>query len=378
MKKNKEIVIILILTILVAAIILPRNLNNLDEIWNYNFGINIANGKLPYKDFNMVQTPLSAMISGMILKVFGNELIVMRTLGIILSVAILYVTYKILEKLKVNRYVIYISLALIFLLNSQYFTYDYNYLILLITLITIYFELEKEVISFNIKKELLLGILVGTSILAKQTTGIILSLVFIFYKILIAKNKEEWKSVVKIIFTRIVGISIPVILFLIYLFKNNIMNEFLDYAIYGIKQFSNYIPYTNLFKYYGTHITILAITIPITILYMYYKAVVKENKGTMLVLFSYSCASFTAVYPISDNIHFIIAALPTIIGLIYILYNLFKEKIKTKIVKEILKAIINIAIISAVITSIVILAEYIISCGKYKSLNHFKYIPVRS
>jgi len=212
MKKNKEIVIILILTILVAAIILPRNLNNLDEIWNYNFGINIANGKLPYKDFNMVQTPLSAMISGMILKVFGNELIVMRTLGIILSVAILYVTYKILEKLKVNRYVIYISLALIFLLNSQYFTYDYNYLILLITLITIYFELEKEVISFNIKKELLLGILVGTSILAKQTTGIILSLVFIFYKILIAKNKEEWKSVVKIIFTRIVGISIPVIL----------------------------------------------------------------------------------------------------------------------------------------------------------------------
>ena len=48
------------------------------------------------------------------------------------------------------------------------------------------------------------------------------------------------------------------------------MYEFLDYAVYGIKEFSNYIPYTALFKHYGIHIAVLAVVIPLTILYMYY------------------------------------------------------------------------------------------------------------
>jgi len=90
MKKFKDIIIIALLFIAIASCILPRDLNNLDEIWNYNFGINISNGKLPYKDFNMVQTPLSALISGIGLKIFWNELLVMRIFGSILCTAILY------------------------------------------------------------------------------------------------------------------------------------------------------------------------------------------------------------------------------------------------------------------------------------------------
>lgn len=192
---------------------------------------------------------------------------------------------------------------------------------------------------------------------------------------LIAKGK--WKSVAKIILFRTLGVLIPVILFLIYLLKNNIMYEFLDYAIYGIKQFSNYIPYTDLLRYYGIHIAILAVVIPLTILYMYYRAIIKEEKNSIFVLFAYSCASITEVYPISDDIHFVIAILPAIIALVYILHDLFKDKIKKKLHREILKSIIDIAIISVTIISIATLGKYIISCRKYDNLNHFKYIPVR-
>jgi len=219
--------------------------------------------------------------------------------------------------------------------------------------------------------------LVGTSILIKQTTGIILSLVFIFYKILVAKGKEDWKNVAKIIFIRLLGVTIPIILFIIYLIKNNIGYEFKNYAIYGIKEFSNLIPYTALFRYYGMHIAILSVVIPLTILYMYYRAIIKEEKSSNFVLFAYSCASFTAVYPISDDIHFSIAVLPAIIGLVYILNNLFKGKIKKKIFRIILESIIDIAIISITVISIINLAKYITNCRKYDELNHFKYIPVR-
>ena len=63
----KNILIILILFLSVAAVIIPKELNNLDELWNYNFARNIADGLLPYKDFNMVITPLLSIICGIIL-----------------------------------------------------------------------------------------------------------------------------------------------------------------------------------------------------------------------------------------------------------------------------------------------------------------------
>ena len=48
--------------LLFLATVLPRNLANLDEIWNFNYARNIANGLIPYKDFNMLQTPLLPFI----------------------------------------------------------------------------------------------------------------------------------------------------------------------------------------------------------------------------------------------------------------------------------------------------------------------------
>lgn len=65
MKKKSAICIIFYLVflfVLFLSVLLPRNLNNLDEIWNFNFARNIANGLIPYNDFNMLQTPLLSFI----------------------------------------------------------------------------------------------------------------------------------------------------------------------------------------------------------------------------------------------------------------------------------------------------------------------------
>ena len=94
-KVLKNVLIILILFITVASVIIPKELNNLDELWNYNFARNIADGLLPYKDFNMVQMPLLPIICGTILKLTSNELIIMRILATLLITAMLFVTYKI-------------------------------------------------------------------------------------------------------------------------------------------------------------------------------------------------------------------------------------------------------------------------------------------
>lgn len=57
MKKYREdILVFVFFVITTSAIILIRNLNNLDEVWIFNTARNVANGLLPYKDFNLVTT----------------------------------------------------------------------------------------------------------------------------------------------------------------------------------------------------------------------------------------------------------------------------------------------------------------------------------
>ena len=180
--------------ILLSAAILIRQLNNLDELWNYNNAINISKGKLPYKDFNMVSAPLLPIVSGVILKVFSNELIVMRIMAIFLNTTIIFLVYKIFEILKIKKSIIFFTLIWIYQLYFEYFCLDYNFAVLCIALLNLYIELKDLNTCdniFNVKNQLLMGILVGTSILLKQTTGLFLSVIFIFYKLLIIRRKEQ-------------------------------------------------------------------------------------------------------------------------------------------------------------------------------------------
>ena len=63
-------IIFIIIFSMVASIILLKPLNNLDEIWNYNFAKNMADGLIPYLDFNIVTTPLLPFICAIFLKLF--------------------------------------------------------------------------------------------------------------------------------------------------------------------------------------------------------------------------------------------------------------------------------------------------------------------
>ena len=99
-EKSKRLVcnisIFLIIAFAIAVVVIPKPIGNLDELWNFNFANNVEKGLIPYRDFNMVQTPLLPIVNAIFLAVFGNELIVMRILGCLLCAGILFIFYKIL------------------------------------------------------------------------------------------------------------------------------------------------------------------------------------------------------------------------------------------------------------------------------------------
>ena len=374
-EKSKRLIcnisIFLIIALAIAVVVIPKAIGNLDELWNFNFANNVENGLVPYRDFNMVQTPLLPMVNAIFLAIFGNELIVMRILACLLCAGVLFTFYKILNLLKANKGIsLFVVMALFYMLKD-YFCMDYNFAVLFVTLIIIYIELKtilynKENINAtevgdaieslntnkscsqsstnketkennktdlknnklnNWKTDLILGILAGICIMLKQSTGAIVTIALLGYNLLLVRSKEELTKYLKSTGIKILGVLIPVAIIFIYLAINGAVDDFWDYCIAGIKTFTNKIPYSRLLDNEKLYIKILSIVAPITFMGTFLYSVFKRNK-TFLIISSLSIASFSAVYPIADEVHFLIGILPTGIIICVILDFLIKAIVR--------------------------------------------------
>ena len=369
--KTNYLYIFIFIFIIIASVILCRPLNDLDEVWNYSFAKNIADGLVPYRDFNLVTTPLLPFICGLFLTIFGNELIIMRLLAIFLITFIFFISYCILKKLNINKYYIFITLFLLFLLLKNYICIDYNFAILAITLLLIYMQINEN------KSYFLIGFLSGLCILFKQSTGLAIAFITVFYPILFIKNKIDFKNYIKISLIKILGISVPVILLIIYLIFNNALYDFIDYTILGIKTFTNSISYVNLIKSNNIPIKLLSIFMPIFLLILGF--IKKEKK--LLMFWLYSIASLVVIFPISDNIHFLIGFTPTIILFSYSLYILIRKVLvilQTKFnfnifFKEFIKTSISLFLIFYLISSIYQIG---INIPKNHNIKHYTGISI--
>ena len=376
-KYNGIIFLFIAIMLMITASILSRPLTNLDEIWNYNIARNMAEGKLAYKDFNLVQMPGSFWFASIFLKI-ANEMIVTRILGIALSIAILGLIYTLLRKLKINKHLVTASILLITYMFLEYFCFDYNFFNLFLIMLLILLEHSSD----NSKRyNFFIGIVAGLSMLVKQTTGAFVIIAAILIRVLLIK-KMSWKQSLKIIMIRCLGVLMPIIIFMAYLTISSSWHEFIDYTILGISTFENNISYLNLISSDVLYIKILAIAVPIYFIGMAVMWILKKDK-IVLILLLYGLASFIVVYPIADNIHFLIGALPAIAGMIYVIFiainNIKQRYIREKVcvfIKYMMEAILFIVTIWIILMQSRELIRVISNIFSYKELNHFRYIEV--
>ena len=285
-KKNNTIKIIVLAISLIfynLSIVLIRELKDLDEIWNFNFANNIANGLIPYKDFNMVTMPFLPMIISVFLKIFGQEVIVMRVLCVLMITYIEIMLLCILEKLKVKDYIKYLSLIFICYIIKAYITIDYNYFILAIVLTIINIEISqyiknKKIIYFDKKVDFIIGLLAGFCVVTKQSTGAIIAIITIFYKSIEIRSKSDFIEFIKAFFTRLLGMFIPIFCILAYIWYIGAFRDFISYCILGIKTFCNYKPYTDLIKSSNLSIKILSILVPVILISCLGMYIIKNKK----------------------------------------------------------------------------------------------------
>ena len=360
--------------------IFTKTIGDLDEIWNFNFARNIANGLVPYNDFNMIQTPLLPAICAMFLKVLGNKLIIMRLLATIMLTTIFYLGFEIIFEKTKDKNFSSIFLVLILLLFKDIMSIDYNYGVLLISLIVLKLELkflnEKEYFTVSFKYNFLTGILVGISVLFKHTTGLILCIGFCGYKLFKVRNKKDLINYCKIATIRLLGILIPIIVFIIYLLISNSFSNFISYSILGIRSFSNTIKYKNLLDV--EYVKILAILVPIVIGSLFIFQFIKKD-SIFNILFGFSLATFAVTFPISDKIHFMIGSYIAIIsGSIFVIefFNNSFEDEKKKKMKFIIINFVSVFLILLVgYKAVVKINDEFLEKNKEYELSSFEYIP---
>lgn len=175
------------------------------------------------------------------------------------------------------------------------------------------------------------------AICTKQSIGVTLAVVTVIYKLLFVENKEQFREYIKIALTRILGIILPIIILIIYLIVTGAISEFINYAVLGIKTFSNKISYFGLLESDKIEIKILSVLVPLSIIVAGIILIItnimkKENEkiNKLLTMLIYSLSIIIVMYPISDEIHFIIGSIIAIIGIIYMI-GLLSEKIYNKI-----------------------------------------------
>jgi len=321
---------------LVARLTAPAT--DLDEVWNYNTANAFAMGLIPYKQVSMITTPLLPMINSIFLKIVFNGIITYRVvMGIIFALIVLFI-YLIIRELSSKKLLSYICAFFIGTLLIKKFLLDYNYLFLLISLVIAFLEIRdiKKNENFNFNHNLCVGLLTGLAFLTKQTIGLLLIIVVIFEVFIYMKKTGfdlKITKFIKLIGVRIFGMMVPITMFLIYLGVNGAFNDFVNYAIKGVKEFSNSIPYYRLLNSTDYKIAIISrlfiiVYIPLFITFILESIKNKKLKDELINIYVLAFCSIPVIaiiYPISDDFHLMVASVYVLIIIAYLFILVLKK-----------------------------------------------------
>ena len=321
---------------LVARLVTPAT--DLDEVWNYNTANAFAMGLIPYKQVSMITTPLLPMINSIFLKVVFNGIMTYRVLmGIVFALIVLFI-YLIIKELSNKKLLSYICAFFIGTLLIKKFLLDYNYLFLLISLVIAFLEIRdiKKNENFNFNHNLCVGLLTGLAFLTKQTIGILLISIMIFEVFIYMKKSGfdlKFNKFIKLIGVRILGMMVPIIIFLIYLGITGAFNDFINYAIKGVREFSNNVPYYRLFDSNDKVVLIISrlfiiVYIPLFITFILESIKNKKLKDELINIYVLAFCSIPVIaiiYPISDDFHLMVASVYALIIIAYLLILVLKK-----------------------------------------------------
>lgn len=243
-----------------------------DPVANYGFSYAISKGQIPYRDFNIITTPLYAFTMSIGLLFFNNYLMFILEQSLLVTI-VFYFLYKLYEKKSYWILFVFILFGFFGLLPT------YNFFCYGLMVILLYLE------KYHNDKDYLIGGMIGLTILAKHTVGafFVLPTLILYFK--------DYKKILR----RVAGALIPGIIFISYLILSNSFFDFFNLCFGGLLDFSsnNGNPTTRWF-----YISVVMFIISLIIVF-------KDRKN---IINWYLIFSFMFVVPLFDICHFALYA----------------------------------------------------------------------
>ena len=241
-----------------------------DTFVNYGFSYALRIGEIPYKDFNMVISPLAPFLYSIGLFLHNNILIYYLEQSILLTVLFYYLEKLLKEKIFLFLFILLLPYPIAF--SSVIFP-GYNFLILFLMILFIYYYQ-------NSKNNYLLGFLLGLIFSTKQTIGLVLFLpTFYFF---FQERKKFYQMTI--------GYLIPCFSLIIYLFLQKNFHEFMNLCFYGLFDFKQHNEQINPF-----YLCLFLFGI------LYFIGRIWNEKNNILLYYSLLFSS--VVFPIIDYYH---------------------------------------------------------------------------
>ena len=335
--KKKLPIIYIILFIIFLFFFSINILQNIGDVfWNYGFSHAIRIGEIPYKDFNIVSTPLYSFIMSIGLFIY-DDFLTITIEAVIINIFILFILYKLFK----NKLLYTIPIFIISLIIKTFIP-TYNLLLVLLILLLLLFEK-------NNKSDISIGIIIGLIIISKHTIGLVITIISL---LLVIKNKNKLHK-------RFLGLIIPCTIFLIYLLLTNSISQFINLCILGMFSFAKNNTFFNIYD------LILTLIIFITNLLL---LIENRDNNPKELFYSLGCISF--IIPIIDQYHTQLYVFTSLICILsYILDN--KIIIESNIKKYIQYFFISLNII--LLISCYLLLNNIYNNVERLNIPHFKY-----
>ena len=188
-----------------------------DTIVNYGFSYAITRGEVPYVDYNLIIPLFSPFLYSIFLFISKSFLFyyIVQSIFVVLFFIVLF-------KLLDNKWSLLLPIVFLgFPIPIVTILFPgYNFILLFLLILVIYCEIEE-------KSDYLIGFLLGLMILTKHTLGVL----FFLPSLLYLRQPQK-------IGKRILGLLIPISVFVFYLFISHSFFEFINLCILGLFDFA--------------------------------------------------------------------------------------------------------------------------------------------
>ena len=216
----------------------------LTEGWFSVYGELIRRGHIPYVDFHLILPPLYPSIIALIFKVFGNDFIILRIIGIFLIFLIALMVFLLMSRLFPVYIASIIAIAGVIYYQSgtAHITYDFIQLFTAFTLISTYFiclstdvkkaTYENRASTVHSSYLIIAGIFCALAILTKQSNGLVL-LLLLSLSVLLINIKNGFNHPIRAIGVFSLGVCVPIVVLILWLYSNDALFAFVSQTFIG-------------------------------------------------------------------------------------------------------------------------------------------------